>query len=271
MSLATDLQPAPKPFAALILAGSRPAGDPLALATGAPHKALVPLVGRAMLAHVIETLARSRSIGRIIVCGLSAAGLDDSGLLELFRKHPVTLVEGSSTPSRSVIAVLEGAANCLPLLITTADHPLLTPAIVDEFCERSLESGADATAGLVPADIVRRHFPDSSRTYLRFRERAYSGCNLFALLTPAGRNVPAFWARIEEHRKRPWRMVSMLGPVVLLRFAFGRLSLASIEKFASRKMRVKLGAIVLSQPEAGYDVDTVDHLKVADSVLRSRR
>jgi hypothetical protein len=26
----------------------------------------------------------------------------------------------------------------------------------------------------------------------------------------------------------------------------------------------------MSQPEAGYDVDTVDHLKVADAVLRSK-
>jgi GTP:adenosylcobinamide-phosphate guanylyltransferase len=167
--------------------------------------------------------------------------------------------------------VLEKIPQGDPLLITTADHPLLTPAIVDEFCERSLRSGADATAALVPADIVRRNFPDSNRTYLRFRERAYSGCNLFALLTPLGRNVPRFWMRIEEHRKSPWRMISLLGPGVLVRFVLGRLSLASIEKFASRKIGVKVATIVLSQPEAGYDVDTVDHLKVAEAVMRSQR
>lgn len=271
MTPAIDARPAEKPFTALILAGIRPKGDPLARATGVSHKALVPVVGRAMLSHVIETLHRTRSVGRIIVCGLGQAHLEDGSLRELLQAHAVTLVEGRATPSGSANYIVERNPDCLPLLITTADHPLLTPAIVDEFCERSLSSGGDATAGLVPADIVRRNFPDSNRTYLRFQERAYSGCNLFALLTPAGRSVPAFWLRLEEHRKSPWRMIGLLGPGVLVRFVLGRLSLASIEKFASRKIGVKVATIVLSQPEAGYDVDTVDHLKVAEAVMRSQR
>jgi GTP:adenosylcobinamide-phosphate guanylyltransferase len=263
--------PEGKPFTGLILAGIRPTGDPLARATGVSHKALVPVVGRAMLSHVIDALRRSRSVGRIIVCGLGEAYRENGSLGELLQAQSVTLIDGRSTPSASVNEVLERTPDCVPLLITTADHPLLTPGIVDEFCERSCQRGADVTAALVPADLVRRNFPDSNRTYLRFRERAYSGCNLFALLTPAGRSVPAFWMRIEEHRKRPWRMISLLGPDVLVRFVFGRLSLTSIEKFASRKMGVKVATIVLSQPEAGYDVDTVDHLKVAEAVLRSQR
>jgi hypothetical protein len=35
-------------------------------------------------------------------------------------------------------------------------------------------------------------------------------------------------------------------------------------------MGLRVTVIVLSRPEAGYDVDTVDHLKVADAVLRSQ-
>jgi GTP:adenosylcobinamide-phosphate guanylyltransferase len=257
-------------FTALVLAGTRPRGDPLARATGVTHKALVPLVGKAMLSHVVNTLHRSNSVERIIVCGLGSALLENGELRDLLENYHVKLFDGLATPSASVNHVIARTSDCMPLLITTGDHPLLTTDIVDEFCQRSLSRNCDVTAAVVPADLVRRAFPDSNRTYLRFRERAYSGCNLFGLLTSAGLAAPAWWARIEEQRKRPWRMVSMLGPAVLVRFALGRLSLATIEKYASRKMGLKVAAIVMSQPEAGYDVDTVDHLKVADAVLRSK-
>jgi GTP:adenosylcobinamide-phosphate guanylyltransferase len=257
-------------FTALVLAGTRPKGDPLARAAGVSHKALVPLVGRPMLWHVIAALRRSRSVERIIVCGLS---LDDIGGGELRRvvdANDIRVVPGRSTPSASVNHVLESTPGILPLLVTTADHPLLTPEIVDEFCARMSTGEYDAGAAVVPADLVRRAFPDSNRTYLRFRERAYSGCNLFAILTQTGLRAPAWWTRIEEHRKRPWRMMSMLGPGVVVRFVLGRMSLAAIEGYVSRKMNLRAAVTVLSHPEAGYDVDTVDHMKVAEAVLRSQ-
>ncbi len=259
-----------KSFTALILAGSRPTGDPLARATGVSHKALVPLVGKAMLSHVIDALRRSNSIRRIIVCGINPANLNNGDLGHVLEAGDVTVVEGLSTPSASVNHVLHGMNDILPLLITTADHPLLSPEVIDEFCDRATQESYDAVAAVVPADLVRRAFPDSNRTYLRFRERAYSGCNLFGILTPAGLGAPAWFSRIEAHRKRPWRMISLLGPGVLVKFALGRMSLASVEKYASRKMGLRVTVIVLSRPEAGYDVDTVDHLKVADAVLRSQ-
>lgn len=259
-----------KPFTALVLAGTRPKGDPLAKATGVAHKALVPLVGRPMLAHVVATLLRSRSVNRVIVCGLTAAEIDSGELGRLLRTGELTVAEARATPSASVNYVLQTTSNILPLLITTADHPLLTSEIVDEFCRRAMENNHDAAFALVPADLVRRAFPDSSRTYLRFRERAYSGCNLFTILTTAGLAAPRWWKHIEEHRKRPWRIMSMLGIGVLLRFVFGQMSLTQLAQYASRKMGMNATVIVMSQPEAGYDVDTVDHLKVAEAVLRSQ-
>lgn len=268
--MSTESRSPQRPFTALILAGSRPKGDPLARAAGVSHKALVPLVGKAMLCHVIDALRRSHSIGRIIVCGINPAYLSNGDLGNTLQASDITVLEGLSTPSASVNQVLHSVPDVLPLLITTADHPLLSPEVIDEFCERAQQGNYDAVTAVVPADLVRRAFPDSNRTYLRFRERAYSGCNLFGIMTPAGLGAPAWWSRIEEHRKRPWRMMSLLGPGVLVKFAFGRMSLASIEQYASRKMGLRATVIVLSRPEAGYDVDTVDHLKVADAVLRSQ-
>ena len=52
--------------AAIVLAGSRPGGDPFATAQGAAHKALIEVGGEPMLARVIAALAAA-GVPRIAV------------------------------------------------------------------------------------------------------------------------------------------------------------------------------------------------------------
>src|SRR3546814_11721893 len=49
----------------IILAGSRPGADPLAQAYRSPIKALIPVAGKAMVAHVTSTHATHARIERI--------------------------------------------------------------------------------------------------------------------------------------------------------------------------------------------------------------
>ena len=160
---------------------------------------------------------------------------------------------------------------CTPLLVATADHPLLTAALVDDFCTRSASSGADVTVGLVAAQLVRAAFPAVRRTTLPFRDGAYCGCNLYAFLTPAAQRAAAAWTEVEQHRKRPWRMVGALGVGVTLRFLLRRLTVDAVTDLASARMGVRVRPIFLSQPEAGFNVDTPAQLAVADAFLRARR
>ncbi len=85
-----------------------------------------------------------------------------------------------------MLRALDEIADGLPLLITTADHPLLSAEIVEAFCAGARASGADLAAGLAAAEVVREAYPEAARTWLRFADGSYSGANLFALLTPAG-------------------------------------------------------------------------------------
>src|SRR3546814_15434852 len=52
---------------AIILAGSRPGADPLAKAYRSPNKALIPVAGKALVAHVTRTLAMHNRIQRIMM------------------------------------------------------------------------------------------------------------------------------------------------------------------------------------------------------------
>ena len=258
-------------FTGLVLAGSRPGGDPLAAAAGVTHKALAPVAGVAMLTRVVHTLRAAGTVRRVVVCGLDRQALaGEPALREWVADGSLALVESRATPSASVLAAMHALAPCTPLLVATADHPLLTAALVDDFCTRAVASGADVAVGLVAASLVRRAFPAIRRTTLPFRDGAYCGCNLFAFLTPAAPAAPAAWMQVERHRKRPWRMVRALGVGALLRFVFRRLTVAQVMQLASQRMAVRVAAVFLSQPEAGFDVDTAAQLQVADAFLRER-
>ncbi|MBT5043832.1 MAG: NTP transferase domain-containing protein, partial [Gemmatimonadales bacterium] len=52
---------------AVVLAGQRPTGDPLARHFGKPYKALVEVGGRSMLSRVVETLLSAPSVGSVVV------------------------------------------------------------------------------------------------------------------------------------------------------------------------------------------------------------
>jgi CTP:molybdopterin cytidylyltransferase MocA len=255
-------------FTALVLAGSRAGGDPLAKAAGVAHKALLPVAGQPMLAWVVQALARARCTGALIVCGLDRALLGPHPALAA-SLAPARFVAGGATPGASVAAVLEEVADCLPLLVTTADHPLLRPAIIDDFADRAAASGADVAIGFVDAARVRAAFPNAQRTYLPLRGGAYHGANLFAFLTERSRRAPRRWTEVEEHRKHPWKMIRALGAGTLLRFAARRLSLPDVARLVSEKIGAHVAPILLPYPEAGFDVDRPSHVGEVERVLSS--
>ena len=249
---------------AVILAGSRAgAADPMALAAGISHKALLPVAGVPMLARVADALRASPAVGRIAVMieapGRTLAGFEaPAGLL---------LRETAPSPSRSVAAAL--AEFGPPLLVTTADHALLTPAMVAHFLA-ALPSGADAAAGLARAETVLAAWPETRRTWLRFRDGRFSGCNLFWLGTPAAAAAVAFWRRVEQDRKRPLAMIALLGLPALLRFALGRLTLADALAALGQRTGTRLAAVEMPFAEAAIDVDRPADLALAEAALAGR-
>jgi GTP:adenosylcobinamide-phosphate guanylyltransferase len=248
------------------MAGSRGGGDPLAMASGVASKALAPVAGTAMLARVLRTLDAAASVERVVVCGLdndaARDAIDDASGIEV--------VPGEGTPGASAATAIATLGLTPPLLVTTADHPLLAVATVDAFCERAAAINADVTFGLVPAALVHAAFPAIRRTAYRFRDGGFVGCNLYALLTPKGCEAPALWAEVEAHRKRPWRLVGTLGYGTLLRFFLGRLALADLTGLVFARTGLRVRPIFLTDPAAGFDVDTPEQHAAAEAYLLER-
>jgi GTP:adenosylcobinamide-phosphate guanylyltransferase len=258
-------------FTALVLAGSRAPDDPVARAAGVAHKCLAPVAGVPMAVHVVEALAASPGIDRIAVALEDPKLVDElPALCPLIAAGRCRLLATAATPSLSVQRALDELPDPLPLLVTTGDHPLLTPAIVAHFCAAARATGADLVAGLAAAAAIRAAYPDAQRTYLRFREERYSGANLFAVLRPEGRRAVAFWRRVEQERKRPWRLVRAFGWRPLLAYLLGRLTLDDALARASSVIGARLAAVVLPQPEAAIDVDKPADLELVETILARR-
>ena len=256
-------------FTALILAGSRGPDDPVARQAGRTHKALVPVAGVPMLLRVVRTLREAPCVGRLALCidGPALEQLRDPVAAELL--SDIRIVEPGSTPSTSVRRAIEELPDALPLLVTTADHALLTAAMVEHFCA-AVPTGADVAVALATATTIRRAYPDSIRTYYRFGGEGYSGCNLFLLQGAAAVKVAAFWSEMERHRKRPWRLVAAIGPLTLLRFLVGALSLEAALRRLSRIVGATVCAVEMPFAEAAIDVDKPADLTLAERILAGR-
>lgn len=254
---------------AILLAGSRDGEDALCRAAGIPHKALIPVAGKPMLVRVLETLAACPAVGEILVSLADAeAALALAPIAAWAAQGKIRLLPAASSPSLSVLAAMEHAEKTLPILVTTADHPLLRPEIIEYFLSRA-DAGADAAAAVATREIIESAYPETRRTYMRFRGLAFSGANLFLLRTPAAAGVVAFWRHVEANRKSPLRLLSALGAGTVLRFLTEQLALEQALDRLGRKCGANLSAVTLPFAEAAIDVDKPDDLELVTRIIRA--
>lgn len=254
----------------LLLAGSRGGSDPVAAAAGVTHKALAPVAGRPMIAHMLETLQAVPELGRIVLlCETPAALRTVPAVAEAEANGRLAFAPSAASPARSVLAGLDRPEAALPVLVMTADAPLLTPAALRYFLA-GVPPGADVAAAVASGDAVRRRFPESRRTFLRFRDGDVSGCNLFLIQTPAGRHAVEFWQRLEAHRKRPLVMAALVGPAVILSYGLRRLTQAGAMRQLKRRTGATGALVTIPYPEAAVDVDKPADLALAEAVIAAR-
>jgi GTP:adenosylcobinamide-phosphate guanylyltransferase len=250
---------AASPFTAIILAGKRPGNDPVAEAAGVACKSFAPIGGRAMVLRVLDALAASRQVGTQILCGPPQSIIaHEPELKSRIDKGQVKWLDSRATPSSSTYSVLQSLPQNIPVLVTTADHALLTSQIVDFFCDQARRSGCDLAIGLTSYKGVREAFPDTRRTAIKFNDDAYCGCNLFGFLNQRSHQAAAFWRQIEQERKKPLRMMRVLGWWTVLQYILGRFSLAQGLEKLSGKIHIRVRAVLLPFPQAAVDVDTAD-------------
>ena len=256
----------PNNWTAIVLAAGRGPNDPMAKAYGVSHKCALPVNGVPMLQRVVGALRQSQSIAAIAI-SIETPAIVREALAEKDARIAVIASE-SSAPLSAIVAIRKRAT--FPVLVTTADHALLTPEMVDHFCEAAERNGADFSVGLARAEIILAVYPQSVRTFFKFGKDRVSGCNLFAVNNENGLRILEKWQYLEQSRKKPWRLVAAFGPLALIRFVFGTLSLDGAFTLVSSTLGLTAKPILMPFAEAAIDVDKPSDLELAEVILKRR-
>lgn len=256
---------------ALVLAGRRSA-DERSPGGGDRHKALEPVDGVAMLERVVAALEASGRFASITVSSDDAAIVRATPALARSSERGVLrFAKSGASPAASVAAFLDAEGAAGPVLATAADHALLRPEWVAHFLDGAEATGADAVVAVVEAAVFRADFPTARRTFIPLRGEAVSGANLFLFRTRRGAEVARFWVRAESFRKRPWRMVAVFGPWLLLGFLLRRFDLDAALAQAGRVIGARIAGVRMPFAESAIDVDTAEDLVLANRLLAERR
>jgi len=255
-------------WTAILLAGQRPGVDPLAQAFGQQWKALVHVNGEAMLSRVARTLLASPSVARIVVVAQEPRALFTDDCAWLADEPRVTTAVSTSGIAVSVAALAGTPQAPWPVLVTTADHPLLTPEMVEAVVAGA--TGADVAVGVVSSRTLLAAYPDNRRTWLKFAGGYWTGANLFALTSERARSPLLAWSEVERDRKKAFKLIWHFGPWLAVRALTRTISLTSAMARAGNRLGAVVKPVDLRFPEAGIDVDKPSDHALAELILSVR-
>jgi GTP:adenosylcobinamide-phosphate guanylyltransferase len=225
------------------------------------------VAGKSALQRVMDALSEAGQVGDGILCGPSKDVYQSAPEFEeILSGTAFRWLEPDLGPSASAIKAIK-ALDQYPVLLTTGDHALLTPELVDRFCQQASAAEGDVVVGLAPYSIVHSAFPQSKRTVQRYSDGSFCGTNLFAVLNPNGLAALEFWKSVEADRKKPWKIAHKLGIGFLLRCALRTVSLQQALDELSRRCACRASYVLINSARAAVDVDTVADRDLAESIL----
>jgi CTP:molybdopterin cytidylyltransferase MocA len=255
-------------FNAVVLAGDRGPADPVAVAADVVAKCLAPIGGSPMVVRVLCALEQSGRFDTVVLCGPTDEALQRSPeLRRMVSEGRVRWMPPQASPAKSAAAALAALPLDQPALLTTGDHALLRPDMVRHFLDQATALGGDVAVALAPHALVQEAHPGTRRTVLKFSDGHYCGCNLFAFLSPRGRTMARLWQQVEAQRKKPIRVVGLVGWTAVALYALHLLSLAGALKRLSKLAGLRASVVTMPFAEASIDVDTVADLELVRAIV----
>jgi GTP:adenosylcobinamide-phosphate guanylyltransferase len=256
-------------WTAIVLAGNRPGETGFADSHGVLAKALIPVGGEPMLGRVLKALLAAPSIGRIVVLAQEPEALLGGALAWAAAEPGIATARAGEGISLSILEIVGTQAAPWPVLVTTADHALLRPEMVEAFIAGS--GGADSAIAVVERAVVEAAYPETRRTWLKFSDGHYSGANMFALTGEKAREPLKFWARAEKDRKKALKILWFFGPTVFLRAFTRTISISGAVAKVGRSLGIALRVVRLPFAEAAIDVDKQADLELAERIVAAGR
>jgi GTP:adenosylcobinamide-phosphate guanylyltransferase len=232
---------------AVITAGG-PIDGEFAAAADTRLKALAMVRGRTMLARTIDAL-RAIGVTRIAVVGNDAIRAACGESVE-------RVVPDRGSGARNVLGALDAwPEDGGPLLYLTCDMPYLDAGSLRDFVDRTPREAL--AMPLCEYAAFARRYPGAEGFGISLSgERVVNG-GAFHIPAGGSARIRSFATQLFDARKAPWRMATIAGPLLLLRFLIGRVTIAQLEARARTLLDMPVLAIRNCAPELGFDADTI--------------
>ncbi|MFW6035384.1 MAG: NTP transferase domain-containing protein [Halothermotrichaceae bacterium] len=240
----------------LILAGAKNKG-PLRDFSKTEHEALIEINNTPMVEYVIRAAKKADNINKIAVVG------PQQELESTVGKDIDIIIEAEDSMRDNLFKGINVFENKEYLLLMSADIPLITAEVIDDFvvtCLRDKE--ADIYYPIIPKEKNKAKFPSVKRTYFHLTEGVFTGGNMVLLKPPMLNNTIELVDKAISWRKKPWKLSKLLGMKFIFKFVIGHLSIQEIESTVSEITGYKGHFLVSNHPEIGFDVDKPSDLEM---------
>jgi len=245
---------------AVVLGGARNDGE-MSEASDTDYEAFIELGSQPIIQYVLDALEETEAIDSKMVVGFPEFSecllLDDD-----------QLIPAGETFIESMQAAIDAAPESGYLYFVTADVPLLSGDIIDDFIGRCSDPDSELFVPIVTKEQSEKQFPEIERTYAKLREDEFTIGNCFLIQRSAVSRLMPVLKRLVRLRKSPVRMALTLGLGLLLRLATGTCSLSYAEAMVERLTGVVGRAIVVPDAEIALDVDNPAQLREVEKLIK---
>jgi molybdopterin-guanine dinucleotide biosynthesis protein A len=239
--------------AILAAGGDSKPDDPLGPLTQGKPKAMLPIGGKPMAQWVLDALAASPNVGRVVAIGLTPElGLTCGNKPLDYIPSSGGILDNAKSGLRRVLALNPQAKRALWV---SADIPAITAAHVNWLLDICAGSELDFYYTIIKREVMEARYPASRRTYTPLKEALVCGGDMNILATHLAAEDNPLWRKISETRKNVFKQAALVGIDTLLKLAFRQLSIRDAEDVAHRRLGVRGKAVLCPYAEIGMDVD----------------
>jgi GTP:adenosylcobinamide-phosphate guanylyltransferase len=226
--------------------------DPLFALTHGGHKALLKIAGKPMIQWMLDALSGSKRVDQVVVVGLP----EDAAVT---CTHPLIMLPNQGDMIANIqagVAVLDRVhpqeEHCL---VASSDVPAVTPLMIDWLVGVVTGQDFDVYYNVIERSLMEKRYPDSRRTYVHVTEGEFCGGDVNALRKKAVMAGSPLTKQIVEARKNPLKQAALVGPGLVFKMLFHRLSLETAVPTICKRLKITGLAVRCPYAEMGMDVD----------------